>query len=181
MAPNKPLPKSATNAKPPHKKRIDWPAAKAEYVNNAALTCADIAKKYGAHEGNVRQRAARENWTAERSQKTAILLQKVTEKSVLDTVAELIKYNEQDLVAAKALRGIAARQMQNPSLEPKDVRALAGALESAQRVARLALGASTANTDTRSTIIDRIEQMSPEERRYHARDLYSQIFSDIVQ
>ena len=160
----------------PRNKRIDWPSARAEYVNNAALTYAEVAQKYGASPASVEKQAYRDNWTAERKARTQELSERVREKSIADTVSELTKYNEQDLVVAKNLRLIAARQMQQQNLEPKDVRALAGAIESAQRVARLALGASTSNTDSRSTLVGEIERMTPEERRNHARGLYSQIF-----
>jgi transposase-like protein len=143
------LPKSVKSTLP---KRIDWPAAHAEYVNNAGLTYADIAAKYGINPSALRMRAGREQWTDQRQAAQAKLLQKVTEKTIHDTVAELAKYNEQDLIAAKALRSLAARQMQAGNLEPKDVRALAGAIESAQRIARLALGASTENTELSGSV-----------------------------
>jgi hypothetical protein len=93
----------------------------------------------------------------------------------------LTKYNEQDLVAAKAMRALVAKQMmkaQDQELEPKDLRALSGALESAQRVARLALGASTQNTDSRTTTVTEIERMTPDERAQHIRDLYRQFESE---
>lgn len=169
----------SAKSKPP-KKRIDWPSARAEYVNNASLTYANIGQKYTVLETTVRKRASDENWTAERIARATALVQKATEKSILDSVAELTKYNEQDLIAAKSLRALAAKKMQQVqqgTLEAKDLRALAGAVESAQRIARLALGASTENTDTRSTVILSIERMTPEARREHARTLYSQIFS----
>jgi hypothetical protein len=151
------LPKSASKKL---RKRIDWPAARAEYVNNAALTYAEVAEKYHAHVSNVRTRAARENWTGERTARTTFLLQKVAEKSTLDAVAELARYNEQDLMVAKALRSLAAKKMQQAqqgNMEPRDIRALAGAIESAQRIARLALGASTENSLIHETNVPPID------------------------
>lgn len=127
-------------------------------------------------------RAGRENWTAERQAATAKLLQNVTEKTILDSAAELIRYNEQDLVAAKSLRALAAKKMQQAqqgTLEARDLRSIAGAVESAQRIARLALGASTENTDTRISEVDR---MTPEERRERIRQLHAELFpNDTIQ
>ena len=152
-------------------------------MNNAALTYADIAAKYKTSPSSVEKRAFREKWTAERAERMKILSERVREKTITDTVSELTKYNEQDLIAAKAMRGLVAKQMkdaqdQQRRIEAKDLRALAGAMESAQRIARLALGASTTNTDSRNTIINEIERLTPEERKDRARDLYSQIFPD---
>ena len=161
-------------------KRIDWPAAKIEYVTNAALTLADIAAKYGTTMDATKQQCLRNNWVEERAERSRILSQKVTEKSILDIVGELAKYNEQDLIAAKSLRALAAKRMQSANqgqnLEPKDVRALAGAIESAQRIARLALGASTENTNTRITEID---NMTPDERRERIRQLHAELFPTV--
>jgi uncharacterized protein YjcR len=167
----------------PRRKGIDWPSARAEYVNNAGLTYGDIAAKYGCLEVTARKRGAEEGWTAERSARATALVQKVTEKATFDALGELTKYNEQDLIAAKAMRDLVGRQMQEAREQKrrilaKDLRALAGAMESAQRIARLALGASTANTDSRATIINEIERMTPEERAEHARSLYSRTFTD---
>lgn len=159
-------------------KRIDWPAAKNEYVNNAKLTYAEIAKKYRTTPGSVEQRAFREHWTAERAQRAKILFETVRDKSILDTVSELARYNEQDLAMAKVLRAAAARLIQDKDEElgPKDIRFLAGAVESAQRIARLALGASTENTDTRITEID---SMTPEQRRERIRQLHTELFPTV--
>lgn len=68
---------------------------------------------------------------------------------VLDHSKELSTYNQQDLFCAKALRATAARQLQSTSVHRlicSDIRALAAAVESAQRIGRLALGASTSNS-----------------------------------
>jgi hypothetical protein len=160
------------------RKRIDWLAARASYVNTAALTYADIAKRFGINPSALRMRAGRENWTAERQAATAKLLQNVTEKTIFDTAAELVRYNEQDLQAAKALRALVAKKIQHTQqqghIEARDLRSLAGAVESAQRIARLALGASTENTDAR---ISGAERLTPEERRNRINQLPAQLFS----
>lgn len=131
-------------------KRIDWVAAKIEYVNNPALRYEDIAQKYGTTEGTVRVRSHRESWTEARDARANLLQRNVTRKSMNAAAIELAKWNEQDLVVAKMGRILAGKQLKaaNESttpIAPKDLRMLMGALESAQRIARLALGASTTN------------------------------------
>lgn len=156
--------------------RIDWAAAQAEYVNNPTLNYSDVAKKYGVHEVNLRHRAAREGWTGLREARAALVVQKATARSVTNVVEELARYNEQDLAIAKALRAVAARQMQNTTLGPRDVRALAGTVAEAQKIARLALGASTENTDMR---VSKGDQMTPEERRERIRQLHAELFPTV--
>lgn len=169
--------KSPKNAPP--SKRIDWPAAKTEYINNAALTYADIAKKYGTKLGSVQAQAATNNWTEARAARSKLLQQRATEKSLTTAVDELAKYNEQDLLAAKALRSLIAKRMheaQQTRIDARDLRSLAGAMESVQRVARLALGASTENADTRISEADRL---TPEERRERIRQLHAELFPTV--
>lgn len=148
---------------------VNWTKAKAEYVNSSC-TCAEIASKYGVKLGTVTARAGREDWTQDRAKRNSILLENAARKSILDTAQELVRYNERDLEIAKDLRAAVVRKLNdaqkqvagNPDqplpLLPKDIRALAGALESVQRVARLALGASTENTLTgEATVSDEID------------------------
>ena len=73
------------------------------------------------------------------------------------TVQQLGRYNEQDLIVAKGLRAAALRKLQDAQtkliatpnselkLECAEIRSLASAIESAQKVARPALGASIEN------------------------------------
>jgi hypothetical protein len=74
---------------------------------------------------------------------------------------ELAKYDESGLIAAKSIRAAAMRKLQEVQraieqqkelpLEPGEICSLASAVESAQRIARLALGASTENRILGST------------------------------
>jgi hypothetical protein len=51
--------KSCTAGRDRHKvcgMKMDWPKARAEYVNNSTLTYADIAKKYGVNANTLRNR-----------------------------------------------------------------------------------------------------------------------------
>lgn len=133
-------------------KRIDWVKAKIEYVNNPSVRFEDISDKYGAPMGTVQARAKRESWTDARAQRNVMLQQNATRKNVNVAAVELAKYNEQDLIVAKLGRALAAKKLktaydENTELPAKDLRMLMGAIESAQRIARLSLGASTSNVN----------------------------------
>jgi hypothetical protein len=140
-------------------RRIDWSAAKAAYVNST-LTLRQIAERYGASETSVHNRSAREDWTAARMLKAQRLVSQTTQRAIDAAADELSKWNEQDLLLAKALRAQVGKKLQAASklqagdptktMESRDIRALALAAESAQRIARLALGASTENALTGS-------------------------------
>ncbi len=124
---------------------VDWTALKTDFLHHPQLTYAALAKKHGGNEQTIRSRACREKWPRERRRRATVVQHVAIEKAVFDAAAELAHYNEQDLLAAKALRSIAARRLQDKDLQATEIRALAAAIESAQRVARLALGASTQN------------------------------------
>jgi hypothetical protein len=136
---------------------IDWAAAKVEYANDPTLTYSELAKRYGVTLSSVKIRASREDWTGARAARANLLLQSVTEKTVSAQAQELAKWNERDLEVAKALRNVVIHTLNTTQLrikakpgdsavEAKNIRSLAGAAESAQRIARLALGASTENS-----------------------------------
>jgi hypothetical protein len=138
-------------------RRIDWSAAKAAYVNDSTLTLRQIAERYGASETAVHNRSSREQWTQARTQKAQMLFSQATQRAIDVAADELSKWNEQDLLLAKALRAQVGKKLQAASklqadeatatttMESRDIRSLALAAESAQRIARLALGASTEN------------------------------------
>jgi hypothetical protein len=157
---------------------VDWKKARLTYINNAGMSYADVAAQHGCHKVTIQKRATRERWKEERERRAAFVHQKAAEKTVLSAVEELAQYNAADLQMAKALRSLAARRMSQGNLEPKDLRAIAGAIESAQRVARLALGAATQVSDVTLTEADR---MSVEERRERIRQLHKQLFPDTIQ
>ena len=117
-------------------KRIDWPAVKSAYVNGNE-TFAQVAARHNLNANSLRQRAAREHWTAARAARADSLLEKVTERSVIDAAQELASYNAGDLLIAKELRDLVMQRLQKVrNLSPCDIRQLAGAIESVQRVAR---------------------------------------------
>lgn len=123
---------------------IDWAALRVEYVNSA-LTYGELAEKHGIKAGTVRQRANRECWNDSRNALSQFVTTSATEQITDNRVDELTKFNQQDLETAKAIRNKAIEMMGQIDT-PSDLRALAGAVDVAQKVGRLALGASTENS-----------------------------------
>lgn len=121
----------------------NWPALRVEYVNSA-LTFGELAKKHGLKEGTVRQRANREGWVVERNAASRAVTAKAEATLGLSRAEELAKFNADDLKMARAIRAKAAQMMAKAN-NPADLRALAGAVDTAQKVGRLALGATTEN------------------------------------
>lgn len=126
-------------------KRIDWVSAKAAYVNSNVLTMQDIAEQYGSTPGTVSAMASRGKWTEDRAKRVHRLQENTTRKIITNVVDELARQNAADLDAAAKLRALILKKIAALKGEPesKDVRQLAGALESLQRVVHLALGAAT--------------------------------------
>jgi len=122
----------------------DWAALKVEYVNSA-LTYGELAERHGLKAGTVRQRANREGWNDSRNAVSQFVTTSATEQITENRVDELIKFNAEDLATAKAIRNKAIAMMDGIG-SPSDLRALAGAVDVAQKVGRLALGASTENS-----------------------------------
>ena len=122
----------------------DWAALKVEYVNSA-LTYGELAERHGLKAGTVRQRANREGWNDSRNAVSQFVTTSATEQITENRVDELTKFNAEDLATAKAIRNKAIAMMELVE-SPSDLRALAGAVDVAQKVGRLALGASTENS-----------------------------------
>ena len=104
-----------------------------------------LAKKHGINAAGLMKRAEREGWDAERQQLSATVSKTASDALVESRIDELTKFNEADLRIAKALREKAEAMMLTAEA-PSDLRALAGAIDVAQKVGRLALGATTGNT-----------------------------------
>ena len=122
----------------------DWAALKTEYVHGTA-TMRELAEQKGIKAAGLMRRAAKEGWDAERKQKSAQVSRAAGESLTGTRVDELAKFNADDLKMARAIRAKAAQMMVKANT-PADLRALAGAVDTAQKVGRLALGASTENS-----------------------------------
>lgn len=122
----------------------DWTALRVEYVTTS-ITLRELADRHAIKAAGVMRRAAKEGWEAERKQESAKVSSQAIAASTPERAEELAKFNEDDLRMARAIRDKAASMMDS-DLSPNDLRALAGAVDTAQKVGRLALGASTENS-----------------------------------
>ena len=120
---------------------IDWEKLRSEYITTR-ITLRELADKHGIKAAGVMRRAANEYWEAERKQESAKVSSAVINASAEVRVAELDKFNADDLKMARAIRARAAQMMATVT-SPQDLRAIAGAVDAAQKVGRLALGVST--------------------------------------
>ncbi len=129
---------------------VDWNALELEFVNGS-MTYEELAQKHNIKPGTVRQQGKRKGWTEKRTDLSQAVTKAAQANLIEVRTDELSKFNENDLKVAKAIRSQVARSIEkaqgaNAPIDPLKLRALAGALESAQRVGRLALGATTNNT-----------------------------------
>ncbi len=130
----------------------DWKALRLEYVNGS-MTYAELAAKHGIKEGTVRQRANRDvpTWAEARNALSRSVTETAQAQITEKVIDELTKFNEDDLKVAKALRSQVAQHVKQAQEAKKpiavgELRSLASAMETAQRIGRLALGATTENT-----------------------------------
>lgn len=126
----------------------DWAAIRIAYVHGTD-TMRELAEKRGVGASALMRRAAKEGWDAERKQKSAEVSKAAAETLTDSRASELAKFNADDLRMARAIR-VKAAQMMASAGTPGALRALSGAVETAQRVGRLALGASTENANVTS-------------------------------
>jgi len=122
----------------------DWKALRVEYVNGA-MTYKELAQKHGLKDGTVRQRAHREDWEQERNALSQAVTQAAQTRLSESRSSQLARFNEDDLRVARAIRAKAASMLATAQ-HPADLRALASAMDTAQKIGRLALGATTGNT-----------------------------------
>lgn len=120
-----------------------------EFVNSN-VTLKELSTKHGVSYPALRAAAARNKWTDERNS----ISQKVTTEALAEQiktrVSELGQFNADDLRMAKAIRAMAAKMLREWQTDTEDVsvtqlRTLAGVVADAQKIGRLALGASTDN------------------------------------
>ena len=123
----------------------DWPALRQEWVNNPAMQLKELAAKHGLPGATVRARANREDWQRERNAVQRDATQRATEAVVTSRAQQLARFNEDDLRVARAIRAKAV-QMLGSARGASELRALASTLSEAQKIGRLALGATTENT-----------------------------------
>lgn len=122
----------------------DWDAIRAEYVSGKA-SIKRLATKHNVSEPGLEKRAGRERWSEARRKMSEAVISDADTKITEAKVSELADFNASDLRMAKAIRQKVERMLRKAST-PQAVRALANAADTAQKVGRLALGASTENS-----------------------------------
>lgn len=136
-----------------HKRRTgpDWDVLRLQFVYQNA-TLANLAKAHGLKVDTVNKRAQREGWHDERAQADQTAYADAAAKAAKDRVKELTAFNNADLNIARGLRSRVEKRLTekdeggNPKvIQPAELRQLAMVAETAQRIGRLALGASTDN------------------------------------
>lgn len=142
---------------------IDWTALKLEYLHSA-ISLRALAEKHGVKPGTVMARASRDGWDRDRKSEAAKVTAAASEALVESRSDQLAKFNEADLRVARAVRAKAAALLAQAE-GAAELRSLASAFESAQRIGRLALGAETESvvTNAREGVLVIGPVMSPEE------------------
>jgi len=130
-------------AKEPSKGGIDWQAIQTEYISG--IEYLELSEKYKVKEATVRQRAKRGNWSQMRHSTSQAVTDKAIESIIEVKANKLAELNDIDLTAANSLREKAA-ELLAIATTPNEVKALAGVYDVAQKISRLALGASTENS-----------------------------------
>lgn len=122
---------------------IDWLAIQTEFISG--IEYAELSEKYNVKEATIRQRAKRGDWSQQRHSASQAVTDKAID-SIIEVKADLLaKLNETDLSAAQALRDKANELMQSVTTA-NELKALSGTFDIAQKISRLALGASTENS-----------------------------------
>lgn len=127
----------------------DWPVLKIAFVHQKA-SLADLALQYGLKLATVRKRCEREGWTQERIAAEQVAVAAAASTAATQRVTDLLKFNSDDLKIARAIRAkvaarLGTRKEGEPDISLADLRIIAATAEAAQRMGRLALGASTDN------------------------------------
>jgi ABC-type ATPase with predicted acetyltransferase domain len=132
--------------------KTDWAALRIEYVHSS-ITMRALAEKHGINAAGVLRRAAKEGWDAERKNEAAKVISASSAVITESRIDELVKFNQDDIKVARAIRSKAAQMLQKADT-PAALRSLASAFDTAQKIGRLALGASTENSNVSTRALD---------------------------
>ena len=123
---------------------------RAEFIGGK-MTLRDLADKHGVGYDALRKVAARQEWMDERHKVSQKVTSEAVNVAIQTRVSELAQFNADDLRMAKALRGMAAKiinesqQQGGKKLTIGELGQIARLVGDAQKIGRLALGASTDN------------------------------------
>lgn len=140
MAKPKPL-------KTPARSRPDWVKAKYDYVHGTE-SLRQLAARIGVTETAAMKQSADGKWLdakREFSAKVGATLASASEKAAQDRIAEFAAFTSTDLQLARAFKSLVAQKASTLVATPgaasgPELRALANAAETAQRIGRIALG-----------------------------------------
>jgi hypothetical protein len=130
--------------------KVDFNVIRLEYVTTT-IGYKNLAKKYGLSYGALRTRGCDGGWGQARIDHQQKLTAEATQAVTEDAIKQLKDWNATDLKVATVVRAKAVAQLQQiptDSQDPFDLERLTMVMtivEKAQRMARLALGASTDN------------------------------------
>ena len=131
----------------------NWPALKIEYVNGS-MSLRELADKHGINSAGVLKRAHREGWDAERHRLSSAVSETAQAALNVTRPTELVEFNTNDIRLAKALKAMVAKALNEAQgdsprkrLTAAELSSLATVAERAQKMGRLALGASTESTE----------------------------------
>lgn len=132
-----------TDTKSRHHGGIDWLAIQTEYVSGKEYT--ELSETYNVKEATIRQRSKRGDWSQLRHSASLAVTEKAID-SIIEVKADLLaRLNETDLSAAESLRAKATELLATVATAA-ELKALSGTFDVAQKISRLALGASTENS-----------------------------------
>jgi hypothetical protein len=131
-------------------KSLDWVAIKHAFVAGT-MSPAEHAATFGVLNDTMRQRVARGGWIEARRELSRSVAAVAQAKLIKTKAQELSEFNDADARMSRALRGVAARMLTDASkpgahkLTATEARTIASLAESAQKIGRIALGATTEN------------------------------------
>ena len=126
--------------------KADWGKIQAEYVTGI-MSMRDLAAAHGIKAAGLMARAVKEGWDELRKQHQTKVSTEAIQAAESDKAEELRIFNAQCIEAARLIRQKSWEMLGVGGNSPQDIRALASAIESAQKIGRLALGATTDNAD----------------------------------
>jgi hypothetical protein len=143
-----------------HDPNVDKDAIRLEFVTSQ-VPIAQLARDHGLRVTKLQRWARDEDWDSARKEYREKFLEQTTQSKIANAAARLTQWNEETMVHAGLLREAARRQFQYEAQEPgmmpqwrfkkdvsaKDISAAASAHVAADKLARLALGASTDNVN----------------------------------
>jgi uncharacterized protein YjcR len=164
--------------RPALQRQIDWAVIKTEYVTSLC-TYHQLAEKYGVSTHAVEQRGHRGQWRQERQFLSDSIQAEAEEIERKSRLKQLLEMNKRDISLAESMKSIVSVTLTasvkkdkdgkiiGTNLTPQNIASLSNAVASAQRVARLAIDASTENTENTSRgglVINAVMESSDEDQ-----------------